>query len=218
MRVADVQRPHIGHQVAPGRDLDLDAQFGQDRRHVGDGLLQRQVLARDKGLLLRIGLNRKQGLRVGVQVVHRFNDESGARLNRLFDRATIDGPQDALAVLVGHVGRQLHLNLDGLQVAVVGVHDVVLRQANVLGGDIAGLAVQLHKIRRTQSRGGQKIIERTGRRAIALVTNRLIRQHGEVVKLGLQAQFVEKIDFDFHAVVPGELRRPSGRQKIDQQL
>jgi hypothetical protein len=45
MRVADMQRPHVGHDIAPRGDFDLDAQVGQ-RRHIGDGLLQRQILAR----------------------------------------------------------------------------------------------------------------------------------------------------------------------------
>jgi hypothetical protein len=50
----------------------------------------------------------------------------------------------------------------------------------------------------------KKIIERPRRRAVTLVTNGLIGHHREVVELGLQAQFIEKIDFDFHAVVPGD--------------
>jgi hypothetical protein len=46
MRIADMQRPHIGHQIAPRGDFDLDAQARQHPRHIGDGLLQRQILAR----------------------------------------------------------------------------------------------------------------------------------------------------------------------------
>jgi hypothetical protein len=55
MRIADVQRPDIGHDVAPGGDLDLHAQIGQNAGHVGDGLLQRQILALNPGAALESG-------------------------------------------------------------------------------------------------------------------------------------------------------------------
>ncbi|MNL44238.1 hypothetical protein D3C87_1667990 [compost metagenome] len=47
VRIADMQRPHIGNDVAPRSDFDLHAQAGENARHVGDGLLQRQILAGD---------------------------------------------------------------------------------------------------------------------------------------------------------------------------
>ncbi|MNP51655.1 hypothetical protein D3C76_1459960 [compost metagenome] len=49
VRIADMQRPHVGHDIAPRGDFNLHAQAGQDARHVGDGLFQRQVLADDVG-------------------------------------------------------------------------------------------------------------------------------------------------------------------------
>ena len=39
MRIANVQGPYIGNDVAPRGNFNLDAQIGQDARHVGNGLL-----------------------------------------------------------------------------------------------------------------------------------------------------------------------------------
>ena len=49
MRVADMQRPHVGNDVAPRGDFNLDAQARQQARHIRDGLFQRQILAHDIG-------------------------------------------------------------------------------------------------------------------------------------------------------------------------
>jgi len=68
----------------------------------------------------------------------------------------------------------------------------------VIGRNIAGFAVQLHKVSRTQSRRSQKVIERTRRRAIALVADRLIGDYCEVIELGFETKLVEKVDLDFH--------------------
>jgi hypothetical protein len=78
------------------------------------------------------------------------------------------------------------------------VDDIVLREADVFGRDVPGIAVQLDEIGRAQGRRGQEIIEGARRRAVALVADRLVGDHREVVKLGFEAQFVEKVDFDFH--------------------
>jgi hypothetical protein len=200
MRVADVQRPHVGHEVAPGGDLDLDAQVRQDRRHVGDGLLQRQVLARDVGRRGRIRIQRQQGLRVGIEVLDLLDHELRPGLHHLLDRAAVDGAQDAQAVLLGDVRRQLDLDLEDLLVAVLRVDDVVLREADVLGRDVAGDAVQLDEVGRAQGRGGQEIVERTRRRAVALVADGLVGDDREIIELGFQAKLVEKVDLDFHAM------------------
>ncbi|MNO99151.1 hypothetical protein D3C76_909160 [compost metagenome] len=53
VRIADMQRPHIGHDIAPRGDFDLHAQAGENARHVGNGLLQRQVLADNVGARIR---------------------------------------------------------------------------------------------------------------------------------------------------------------------
>ena len=152
LRIADMQRPDVGHDIAPGGDLDLHPQLGEDARHIGDGLLKRQVLAWNVGA--GIGHRHQQRLSVGVEVVHLLDDELGALLHHLLHRAAVNGAQDALAILLGDVRRQLDLDLEDLRVAVFRVDDVVLRQADVLGGDVAGLAVQLDEVRRAQRRGG----------------------------------------------------------------
>ena len=48
-RIADMQGPHMGDDIAPGGHLDLHAQVLQDPGHGGDSLLQRTVLALDQG-------------------------------------------------------------------------------------------------------------------------------------------------------------------------
>ena len=202
VRIAQVQRPDIGHDIAPRGDFDLHAQVGQHARQVGDGLLQRQVLAGNVGTRCGVRAGQQQRLGIGVQVLHLLDHELRPGLHHLLHRAPLDGTQDALAVLFGDIRRQLDLDLEDLLVAVFRVDDVVLRQANVLGGDVARLAVQLHEIRRTQCRRGQKIVERTGGRAIALVANGLVRHHGEVIEFGFEAKVVEKVDLDFHAALP----------------
>ncbi len=195
--VAHMQRPHVGHDVAPRGDLDLHPQPGEDARHVGDGLLQRQVLAGDIGAGVRH--RHQQALGIGIEVVDHFDHELGAGLHHLLHRAAVDGAQDALAVLLGNVLGQLDLDLEDLVVAVFRVDDVVLRQADVFGGDVAGLAVQLDEVSRAQGRRRQEIVERPRGRAITLVANRLVGDHREVVELGFETEIVEKIDLDFHA-------------------
>jgi hypothetical protein len=152
MRVADMQRPHIGNDVAPGSDLDLDAQFGQQARHVGDGLLQWQVLAQDVGAHAGFGLEGQQGLRIGVQAFHFLDDKFRPLLHHLLDGTALDRAQDAAAVGLFDVGRQFDLDLEGLLVAVFRVDDIVLGQPDVLGRDIARIAVQLHEVSRAQRR------------------------------------------------------------------
>src|SRR3546814_7646305 len=44
VRIAAMQRPHIGNDIAPRSDFNLDAQARQNARHICDGLLQRQIL------------------------------------------------------------------------------------------------------------------------------------------------------------------------------
>ena len=198
MRIADVQRPHVRHQIAPRRDLDLDAQVRQHLRHVGDRLLQRQILAEDVGVGVRIRIQRQQGLGIGVQVLHLLDHELRPGLHHLLHGAALDRAQDALAVLVGDVGRQLDLDLEDLLVAVLRIDDVVLRQADVVGGDVARFAVQLHEVGRAQRRRRQEVIERTGRRAVALVADGLIGDDREVVELGFETKLVEEVDLDFH--------------------
>ena len=199
MRVADVQRPDIGYQVAPRGDLDLDAQPGEQGRHVGDGLFQRQVLAGDEGLCAGVRVEGQQRLRVGVEILDFLDDELGAGLHHFLDRAAVDRAQDAEAVLLGNVRRQLDLDLESLLVAVFRIDDVVLRQADVLGRDVARVAVELDEVGRAQGRRGQEVIERPRRRAVAFIADRLIGDDGEVVELGFLTKLVEKIDLDFHA-------------------
>ncbi|MNI19345.1 hypothetical protein D3C73_727810 [compost metagenome] len=202
VRIANVQRPHIGNDVAPRSDFNLHAQVGQDARHVGDGLLQRQVLARNVGARLGGRVRHQQRLGIGVEVFDLFNHELRPGLHHLLYRAAVNGAQDPLAVLGGDVRRQFDLNLENLVVAVFRVNDVVLRQADIFGGDVASLAIQLHEVRRTQRRRSQEIIERPRRRAITLVANGLIGDHREVVELGLKSKVVEKVDLDFHVRLP----------------
>ena len=158
LRIADMQRPHIGHDIAPRSDFDLHPQASQNGRHIGDGLLQRQILAGDKGTAFRTGRRHQQGLGIGVEVLHLFNDKLGPGLHHLLHRAAVDGTQNALAVLLGNIRRQLDLNLENLVIAVFGVDNIVLRQANILGRNIARRAVQLHKVGRAQRRRRQKVI------------------------------------------------------------
>ena len=198
LHIAQVQRPDVGHDVAPGGDLHLHAQLGEDAGELGDGLFQRPVLAGNVGLAGAIA-GQQQGLGIGVEAFHRLDDEVWTGLHRLLHRAAIDGSEDALAVLVGQVGGQLHLDLEGLLVAILRVDDVALRQADVIGGDVAGLAIELDEIGRAERRGRQEIVEGPRGRAVTLVADGLIGDHREVVELGLEPQVVEKIDLDFHA-------------------
>ncbi|MCY1425669.1 hypothetical protein D9M71_414620 [compost metagenome] len=202
VRIANMQRPHIGNDVAPGSDFNLHAQVGQDARHVGDGLLQRQVLAHNVGARLAGRVRHQQRLGIGVEVFDLFNHELRPGLHHLLYRATVDGAQDPLAVLGGDVRRQFDLNLENLVVAVFRVNDVVLRQADIFGGDIAGLAVQLDEVSRAQGRRRQEIVERAGGRTIAFVADRLVGDHREVIEFGFETEIVEKIDLDFHAGLP----------------
>ena len=187
MRIADMQRPHVRHNIAPGGDLDLDTQASQYAGHIGNGLFQRQVFASDIGLRLGCRLHRQQGLRVGIQVSHFFNDKVRASLHHFFHRTAVYRTQNTNTVFFRNIGRQLDLYFENLLVAVFRVHNIVVRQADIVGGDIARAAIQLHKISRTQGRRSQKIIERARRRAIAFIADRLVGNHREVIKLGFQA-------------------------------
>ena len=198
-----MQRPDIGDDIAPGGDLDLHPQPGEDARHIGDGLLQRQILAQDAGTRLRAGCREQQCLGIGIQVVHFLDHEFRPGLHHFLYRAALDRTQDALAVLVRNIRRQLDLDLEDLFVAVLRVDNVVLRQADIIGGDIARAAVQLHEIRCAQGRGGQEVIERPRRRAVALVADGLIGHHREVIELRFEAKVVEKVDLDFHGTITG---------------
>ena len=201
--VANVQRPDVRHDVAPGGDLDLHAQVLEDPGHGCDGFLQGPVLALNVGALLAVHAGHQQRLGVFVQVLHRLDLELRPGLHHLLHRAAVDGAQNALAVLVGDVLRQLHLNLENLVVAVLRVDDVVLRQPDVVRGNVPRLAVHPHEIGRAQRRRRQEVIERAGRRAITLVADRLVGDHGEVVELGFKAEVVEEIDVDLHGKTTG---------------
>ena len=202
MRIADMQRPDVGHKIAPGGDLDLHAQPGENAGHVGDGLLERQILAGDIGARLGIRIERQQGLRIGVEILDFLDDELWPGLHHFLDGTPLDGAQNALPVLGGNIRRQLDLDLENLLIAVFRIDDVVLRQADVLGRNVARVAVQLDEISRTQGRRGQEVIERPRCRAFALVADGLIGDDREVVELGLETKLVEKIDLDFHAGIP----------------
>src|SRR5690554_3030101 len=135
----------------------------------------------------------------GIQILYHLDDEFRPGLHHLLHCAAVDGAQYAQAVLLGDVLGQLDLDLEGLLVAVLRIDDVVLRQADVFRGNATGLAVELDEIGRTERRGGQEVIEGTGRRAIALVADRLIGDYREVVEFGLETKVVEEVDLDFHA-------------------
>ena len=66
------------------------------------------------------------------------------------DIPPVNGPQNASAILVGEVLGQLHMNPEDLVIAVFRVDNIVLRQADIIRGDIPGLAVHLHEIGGTQ--------------------------------------------------------------------
>jgi len=108
-----------------------------------------------------------------------------------------------LAILVADIFRQLYLNPENLFVAILRVDNVVLRQANIVRGNIAGVAVHLDEVSRAQRRRCQKIVKWTGRRAVALVADRLVRDDAKVVKLCLEPEVVEIVDLDFHGQCTG---------------
>ena len=87
--ISNVQRPHVGHDVAPGGDFDLHAQVRQYTAHVGDGLFQREVLALDVGAGVTFRRH-QQGLGVFVEVFDGFNLELGAGLYHFFHGAAVD--------------------------------------------------------------------------------------------------------------------------------
>jgi hypothetical protein len=86
----------------------------------------------------RIRIQRQQGLGIGIEIVHFLDHELRPGLHHLLYRAALDGTQDALAVLGGDIRRQFDLDLEDLLVAVFRVDNIVLRQADVVGGNIAG--------------------------------------------------------------------------------
>jgi hypothetical protein len=99
---------------------------------------------------------RQQRLGIGVEVFHFFDDELRAFLHHFLHRAAVDRAQDALAVFFGDIFRQLDLDLENLLVAVFRIDDIVLRQADIFGRNIARIAIQLHEIRRAQGRRARK--------------------------------------------------------------
>ncbi len=211
-RIADMQRPHVGHDIAPGGNLNLHAEVGQNTAHVGNGLLQRQVFAFDVGAA---PLRRAHQQRLGVliDVLDHFDLELGAGLNDLLHCTAVDGAQDAFAILFRDIFRQLDLDFEDLLVAVFRVDDVVLRQANVLGGNIARVAVHLDEVGGTHSRRRQEVVKRARGRAVALVANRLVGDDRKIVELGLQAEVVEIVNFDFHKRASRVMSVPE-RQRI----
>src|SRR5471032_2687187 len=98
-------------------------------------------IAGKKGAGARRSIQGQQGLRIGVQVFHFFDHELRAGLHDFFHRATVDRTQDALAVLGRDIGRQLDLDLEDLLVAVFRINDIVLRQADIFGWNIACFAI-----------------------------------------------------------------------------
>ncbi len=143
-----MQRPHIGNDIAPRRDFNLDAQAGQHTRHIGDGLLQRQIFADNIGAGVGRRIQRQQGLRVGIQVLDFFNHELRPGLHHFFHGAAVNGTQNTLAVLVGDIGWQFDLDLENLLITVFRIDNIVLREADIFGRNIASCAIQLHKISR----------------------------------------------------------------------
>jgi hypothetical protein len=193
-----MQRPHLGNDIPPRGDFNLDAPACQHPRHIGDGLLQRQIFARDIGTRFGIWLQGQQRLRVGIEIFYLFDHEFRAGLHDFLHGATLNRAQDTLAVLLRDIRRQLDLDLENLRVTVFRVDDIILRQADIFGRNIPGIAVQLHEVSRTQGRRRQKIIERARRRAITLIADRLVGDHREVIELGFEPELVEEVDFDFH--------------------
>ena len=152
MRVADMQRPHMGDKIAPRSDFNLHAQARQHSRHIGDGLLQRQILARNIGAGVRSRRQAQQGLGIGIQILYLFNHKLGPGLHHFLHRTTLDGAQNALAIFGRDIRRQLDLNLENLLVPVFRIDNIVLRESDVLGRNIAGQAVQLDEVSRAQGR------------------------------------------------------------------
>ena len=64
----------------------------------------------------------------------------------------VDEAQNTLAVFGRDIRRQLNLNLEYLLITVFRIDNIILRQSDILGRNIASVAVQLHKVSRTQSR------------------------------------------------------------------
>ncbi len=181
-----MQRPDIGDDIAPRSDFDLHAQARQHARHIGDGLLQGQIFAGDIGAGIRGRLQGQQSLGIGIEILDFFDDELGAGLDHFLDRATVDRTQDALAVFGGDIGRQFDLDLEDLLIAVFGIDNIVLGQTDMFGRDVARVAVQLDEVGGAQGRRGKEVVEGTRRRAIALVTDGLVRHHREIVELGFE--------------------------------
>ena len=116
--------------------------------------------------------------------------------------AALHGAQDALAIPGGERLRQFDLDFEDLVVAVFGIDDVVMRHANIMRGDIACHTIHFGKIGRAQCRGSEEIVEGSGGRAIAFVTDGLISDNRKVIKAGLYPQVVEKLNVYFHELNP----------------
>src|SRR5690606_3279120 len=138
-----------------------------------------------------------------------------AELHGLLGGAAVDRWRSARAILFGDVFRQFYLDLENVLVAVFRVYNVVLRQADVLRGNVAGVAVHLHKVGCAHGGRGQEVVKRAGRRAVAFVADGLVGDDGEIVKFGLKPQVVEIIDFDFHGQLTG-FRNMSSLRGIDE--
>jgi hypothetical protein len=69
-------------------------------------------------------------------------------------------------------------------------------------GDIACHAIHFDEIGRAQCRGSEEIVEGSGGRAIAFVTDGLISDNRKVIKAGLYPQVVEKLNVYFHELNP----------------
>jgi hypothetical protein len=78
--------------------LDRSPVQRQHARHVGDGLLQWQILARNIGVGVRSRSHAQQCLGIGIEVLDLFNHKLGPGLHHFFNGTTFDGAQNSLAV------------------------------------------------------------------------------------------------------------------------
>ena len=124
-RIADIQRPHIRHDIAPRCDLDLHAELGENCRHIRDRLFQRQVLAGNTRLRPR-RRRQQHRLAVVVEILHRLDNKLRPVLHHAFDRTTIRRADNALAVPGADIRWQLNLDLKRLLIAIVRIDDIRL--------------------------------------------------------------------------------------------
>ena len=126
MGIADMQGPHVGYDIAPGSNFDLDTQIRQQRRHIGDGFFQRQIFPRNVRTDIGSGLQSQQRLGIGIQILDFLNHKLGSGLHDLLYCATFNRTQDAAAVYFRDVRWQLNLNLECLLIAVFRIDNIVL--------------------------------------------------------------------------------------------